>query len=98
MNKQMTASELSLSEIRVGTIRSGEPGLLVCKSGHLIAILTEIDEQTYSTKGRWFLEAGFGLLSGKHRNFDTLEEAVDWVDRHSCFPSPAVTSIAVRTG
>lgn len=54
----------------------------------MVAILTRIDEEAYSTKGKWFLETGFGLLSGQHRNFDTIEEAVTWVGRHT-FPDPA---------
>lgn len=42
----------------------------------LVAVLTQIDEEAYSTKGKWFLETGFGLLSGQHKNFDTIEEAI----------------------
>lgn len=92
MDHQKIAPRLSLSEIRIGTVRGGESGLLVWKSGQLVAVLTEIDEEAYSTKGKWFLEAGFGLLSGTHRNFDTIEEAVSWVDRHSFLENPVVAA------
>ena len=98
MDNQNIVPELSVSEIRIGTVRGGEPGLLVWKSGQLIAVLSEIDEQAYSTRGKWFLEAGFGLLSGKHRNFDTVEEAVDWVDRHSFSEDPAVATASMGAG
>lgn len=47
-----------------------------------MAVLTQIDEEAYSRKGKWFLETGFGLLSGQHKNFDTIEEAIGWVGRH----------------
>lgn len=58
------------------------------KRDQLVAVLTQIDEEAYSTKGKWFLETGFGLLSGQHKNFDTIEEAIGWVGRHT-FPEPA---------
>ncbi|MGX9121040.1 hypothetical protein ACWTU6_31325 [Mesorhizobium sp. BHbsci] len=48
------------------------------KRDQLVAVLTQVDEEAYSTKGNWFLETGFGLLSGQHKNFD----------RHT-FPEPA---------
>ncbi|QIA20325.1 hypothetical protein [Mesorhizobium sp. AA22] len=56
------------------------------KRDQLVAVLTQIDEEAYSTKGKWFLETGFGLLSGQ--NFGTIEEAIGWVGRHT-FPEPA---------
>lgn len=85
MDKLGIAPGFSLSDVRIGTVRGGEPGFLVWKSDQLVAVLTQVDEEAYSIKGKWFLESGFGLLSGKHRSFDTLEEAVNWVDEHS-FP------------
>lgn len=81
------APGFSLSKVRIGTIEGGESGFLVWKSNHLVAVLTQIDEEAYSTKGKWFLETGFGLLTGQHKNFDTIEEAVIWVGRHT-FPRP----------
>ncbi|TGS82669.1 hypothetical protein EN817_26220 [Mesorhizobium sp. M3A.F.Ca.ET.174.01.1.1] len=82
------APGFSLNEARIGTVQGGEAGILVWRFNQLVAILTRIDEEAYSTKGKWFLETGFGLLSGQHRNFDTIEEAVTWVGRHT-FPDPA---------
>ncbi|WP_394885639.1 hypothetical protein ACG873_00895 (plasmid) [Mesorhizobium sp. AaZ16] len=81
MDKREIAPGFSLSEARIGTVEGGESGVLVWKSDQLVAVLTQIDEEAYSTKGKWFLEIGFGLLSGDHRNFDTIEEAVTWVGR-----------------
>lgn len=94
MEKATITPGFSLSEARIGTVEGGESGVLVWKSDQLVAVLTRIDEEAYSTKGKWFLETGFGLLSGQHRNFDTIEEAVTWVGRHT-FPEPA--GIAVRS-
>ena len=79
------APGFSLDEARIATVAGGESGVLVWKFGQLVAILTQIDEEAYSTKGKWFLETGFGLLSGLHKNFDTIEEAVSWVGQHT-FP------------
>jgi hypothetical protein len=93
MDKPKIARGFSLSEVRIGTVRGGESGFLVWKSGQLVAVLTQIDEEAYSTKGKWFLEAGFGPLSGKHRNFDTVEQAVSFVDAHSFAEQPASMSV-----
>ncbi|RWB31465.1 MAG: hypothetical protein EOQ42_11695 [Mesorhizobium sp.] len=51
-------------------------------SRQLVAVLTQLDEEVYSTKGKWFLETGFWLLIGQRRSFDTVEEAVRWVAEH----------------
>ncbi|MES0097619.1 hypothetical protein [Mesorhizobium sp. M0019] len=88
MGQAKTVSGLSFSEVRIGTVEGGESGVLVWKRDQLVAVLTQIDEEAYSTKGKWFLETGFGLLSGEHKNFDTIEEAIGWVGRHT-FPEPA---------
>ncbi|MER8532712.1 hypothetical protein NKH61_12385 [Mesorhizobium sp. M1005] len=88
MGEAKTVSGLSFSEVRIGTVEGGESGVLVWKRDQLVAVLTQIDEEAYSTKGKWFLETGFGLLSGQHKNFDTIEEAIGWVGRHT-FPEPA---------
>lgn len=82
------AAGFSLNEARIGTVEGGELGLLVWKFDQLVAILTQIDEEVYSTKGKWFLETGFGLLSGQHKNFETIEEAISWMGRYT-FPDPA---------
>ncbi|MER8771821.1 hypothetical protein NKI01_16740 [Mesorhizobium sp. M0815] len=88
MGKAKAVSGLSFSEARIGTVEGGESGVLVWKRDQLVAVLTQIDEEAYSTKGKWFLETGFGLLSGQHKNFDTIEEAMRWVGRNT-FPEPA---------
>lgn len=70
--------------ICIGTIGAGEAGMLVLKSDQLVAVLTRVDEELYATKGQWFLETGFGRLSGSHRIFDSLEEAQTWIDGRLC--------------
>jgi hypothetical protein len=89
VDKREIAPGFALSEARIGTVEGGEAGVLIWKSDQLVAVLTEIDEEAYSTKGKWFLEIGFGLLSGDHRNFDTIEDAVHWVDRQVFSVEPA---------
>ncbi|MFD1981386.1 hypothetical protein ACFSOZ_01520 [Mesorhizobium newzealandense] len=91
MGNANIAPEFSFSEARIGTVEGGESGVLVWKSDQLVAVLTRIDEEAYSTKGKWFLETGFGLLSGQHKNFDTIEEAVRWVGIYT-FPEPVPTA------
>ncbi|MGX1261315.1 hypothetical protein [Sinorhizobium fredii] len=60
----------STSEVWIETVEGGGSGDLVWKSDQLVAVLTHIDEEAYSTKGKWFLEIGFALLSGDRRNFE----------------------------
>jgi hypothetical protein len=84
---------ISLTSIRVATVEGGEAGVLVLKSNLLVAVLTEIDEEMYATKGKWFLETGFGPLSGQHRNFHSLEEAVAWIGKDGDGPAPHPTVV-----
>lgn len=88
MGKAKIAPGFSFKTARIGTVEGGESGVLVWKWDQLVAVLTQIDEEAYSTKGKWFLETGFGLLSGQHKNFDTIEEAIIWLARHT-FPDSA---------
>ncbi|WP_269930493.1 hypothetical protein [Aminobacter sp. HY435] len=71
--------EFSFLDVRLGTVVGGEQGLLVMKSGELVAILTQLDEAQYSVKSGWFLETGFGRLGGCYRMFETLLEASNWI-------------------
>jgi hypothetical protein len=73
-------SDLALRHVRVATVEGGEAGVLVTKSDQLVAVLTRVDEDLYSEKGQWFLETGFGRLSGRHELFQSLEEATTWID------------------
>ncbi|MER9558859.1 hypothetical protein [Mesorhizobium sp. M0323] len=88
VGKAKISPGFSFKKARIGTVEGGESGVLVWKWDQLVAVLTRIDEEAYSTKGKWFLETGFGLLSGQHKNFDTIEEAIRWVARHT-FPDTA---------
>lgn len=76
---------LALQHVRVATVDGGEAGVLVIKEDQLVAVLTRVDEALYSAKGQWFLETGYGRLSGCHALFQTLEEAQTWI--HSRFSS-----------
>jgi hypothetical protein len=48
----MRALGFWLNEARIGTVEGGELGLLVWKFDQLVAVLTRIDEEAYSTKGK----------------------------------------------
>ena len=53
-------------------------------NGKLVAILVLLsdDHETSELQGKWFVEAGFGCLAGKHEIFATLHEAAAWVRQH----------------
>ncbi|SJZ94563.1 hypothetical protein [Consotaella salsifontis] len=56
--------------------------MLVMDEDALIAVLVRLDSDFHqSSRGKWFLEAGFGELSGRTgRIFDDLEGAGDWIE------------------
>ena len=72
---------IALQHVRVATVDGGEAGVLVIKEDQLVAVLTRVDEALYSAKGQWFLETGYGRLSGCHALFQTLEEAQTWISQ-----------------
>lgn len=74
--------DFSLLDVRLGTVDGGEQGLLVMRSNHLVAVLTQVDEELYSVKGGWFLETGYGRLTGCHQLFETLDDATCWIAGH----------------
>lgn len=71
--------DFSFLNVRLATVDGGEQGLLVMRSGELVAVLTQVDEEQYSVKSGWFLETGYGRLGGCHRMFDTLQDASSWI-------------------
>lgn len=71
--------DFSFLNVRLATVDGGEQGLLVMRSGELVAVLTQVDEEQYSVKSGWFLETGYGRLVGCHRLFETLQEASSWI-------------------
>jgi hypothetical protein len=84
---------LAFQDVRVGTIDGGEAGVLVLRANQLVAVLTHVDEEVYAAKGKWFLEIGFGRLNGRHRLFQSLDEAKAWIEQ--CFSSNELTLAVV---
>ena len=68
---------LSLRDVPVRTGSQDREGRLVLADGELVAILVRLaDEAHGSERGQWFLEVGFGSLTGgTARLFATLGEA-----------------------
>ncbi len=54
---------------------------MILVNGKVVAILVHLTGpyENPGLQGKWFVEAGFGLLSAKHELFSTLEEAEAWV-------------------
>ena len=57
---------------------------MILVDGKLAAILVHLtgEYETLQLRNKWFVEAGFGPLSGKHGLFSTVEEAEEWVLQH----------------
>jgi hypothetical protein len=79
MDAVCSDADLALTNIRLATVEGGEAGVLIMKSDQLVAVLTHVDEDVYALQGGWFLEVGFGRLSGCHKIFQTIEEAEAWI-------------------
>ncbi|HEY8383772.1 MAG TPA: hypothetical protein VIL09_16645 [Microvirga sp.] len=71
---------LTLQPVRVATGFDEEGVLVLDDEQRLVAVLTRLDGQYGAVSGHWFLEAGFGRLSGRDQpTFVDLEAATDWV-------------------
>ena len=70
---------LTLQPVRV-TTGSDEEGVLVFdQDRRLLAVLTHLSDQNEVAPGQWFLEAGFGQISGGHPTFPDLDAAKDCI-------------------
>ena len=80
--------ESTWKPVRVGVGNRDEDGRMVMVNGRLVAILVHLTGpyDTPELRGKWFVEAGFGPISGKHELFSTWEEAEAWVHQH-CQPA-----------
>jgi hypothetical protein len=75
--------DLALQDIRLATVEGGEAGVLIMRSNQLLAVLSQVDEDVYAPQSGWFLEVGFGRLSGCHKIFRSIEEALCWISSRS---------------
>lgn len=71
---------LTLEPVRVAN-GIDEEGMLVFDEEHrLLAVLTHLSDENEVAPGQWFLEAGFGQLSGiDHPTFADLGAAQLWI-------------------
>jgi hypothetical protein len=69
---------VSFQSVEVSTASEDREGRLVLIDGKLAAVLVRLADASHDPllRGAWYLEAGFGLLSGQHGLFASLEEAV----------------------
>jgi hypothetical protein len=54
-------------------------GALVLSDGLLLAVLSRLSPQHGVSEGRWFLECGFGVVSGCHEEFADVDTAMGWL-------------------
>jgi hypothetical protein len=76
--------QITWQPIRVGGGSHDEEGRMVLVNGKLVAILVHLTGpyDNPELRNKWFVEVGFGPLSGKHELFSTWEEAEAWVYQH----------------
>jgi hypothetical protein len=76
--------QISFQPIEVLTASEDREGCLVLVDGKLAAVLVRLNDQAHEPllRGAWFIEAGFGLLDGRHELFASLEEAAASIERH----------------
>jgi hypothetical protein len=72
--------ELTRQSIPISAGGGDEEGCLVLQDGRLVAVLVKLSALHGDLAGRWYLEAGFGLLDSPDKpDFADLSEAQDWV-------------------
>ncbi len=76
--------KITWKPVCVGVGNRDEDGRMVMVNGKLVAILVHLTGpyETPELRDKWFVEAGFGPLLGKHELFSTWEEAEAWVHQH----------------
>jgi hypothetical protein len=79
----MMALQISFQPIEVMTASEDREGCLVLVDRKLAAVLVRLSDQAHNPllRGAWYLEAGFGLLDGRHGLFASFEEAVASIER-----------------
>ncbi len=71
----------TLQSVRVAT-GTDEEGMLVFLDGRLVAVLVRLSEAHEGLAGEWFLETGYGPLSGPdHSTFADLQTGLDWLEQ-----------------
>ena len=74
-------AKFALQSVRVAT-GTDEEGMLVFLDGRLVAVLVRLSEAHEGLAGDWFLETGYGPLSGPdHSTFADLQAGLDWIDQ-----------------
>jgi hypothetical protein len=71
---------LKLQPVQVATGSDDRESQLVFSDGFLVAVLVRLSDQHEEEAGMWFLEAGFGLISGPEQPpFANLDAAQAWI-------------------
>ena len=75
--------QISFQPIEVLTASEDREGRLVLVDGNLVAVLVRLSDPAHDPllRGAWYIEAGFGLLDGRHEMFASLEEAAASIER-----------------
>lgn len=83
-NGYIVATSAYKTRIRTGS--ADNEALLLFDDGELVAILVKLaDESHGDARGRWAIEAVFGLSPGRHPEaFDSARDAARWIGRHVC--------------
>ncbi len=76
--------KVTWQSVRVGSsLSQEEDGQLVFVNGALAAILIcrSDENEELGVTGAWFIDAGFGPISGVEETFRTFEDAATWILR-----------------
>jgi hypothetical protein len=75
--------QISFQPIEVLTASEDREGRLVLVDGKLAAVLVRLSDKAHDPllRGAWYIEAGFGLLDGRHGLFASFDEAIASIER-----------------
>jgi hypothetical protein len=76
----------SAYKIRIRTDSADNNALMLLDNGELVALLVELaDESHGDARGRWAIEAIFGLSPSRHPEaFNSASDAARWIGRYIC--------------
>jgi hypothetical protein len=74
---------ITFQPIEVLTASEDREGCLVLVDGKLAAVLVRLSDQAHESllRGAWYIEAGLGLLDGRHELFASLDEVAASIER-----------------
>lgn len=76
----------SAYDLQIGTDSEDANATILLADGALVAVLVELSDESHGDdRGRWVVEATFGLRNGRiPESFPSRESAANWISSNIC--------------